>query len=167
MRLVVALLLLAGCDKLFLQRNDIPVDSAIDSPFDGPPPAGCPPEFANARYFAIAMQMSWPDAERTCRMLGYSFSHLAVVGDLSEALLIDPLIGGDSWIGLTSLGEPPVFHWITKEPAQIPWLAGEPDGGGECGRLMKGGTGVADTPCSEKRRVVCECDEFIVDRTRF
>jgi hypothetical protein len=166
-RLVVALVLLAGCDKLFLQKNDVPADSSIDAPLDAPPPPGCAPEFANARYLAISMQMSWPDAEKACRQLGYSFAHLAVIGDLTEAVLVDPLIGGDSWVGLTRTGEPTVYHWITKEEAGIPWYPDEPDNSDDCGRLVKGGRGVAETSWSEKRRVLCECDDDIIDRTRF
>jgi len=164
-RFVVALVLLAGCDYIFLQ-DKIP-DAPLDAPVDAPPPPGCAPEFVGRRYYAISMQMSWPEAEQTCRSLGYSFAHLAVISDLTEALLVDPLIGGDSWVGLTRLGEPAVYHWITKEVAGIPWFPNEPDNNDECARLVKGGMGVADTSCSEKRRVLCECDDFPVDRTRF
>ena len=170
MRFVVALVLLAGCDKLFLQENTLAPDA---SPFDAPPKPGCPPEFAGGRYFVLTSQLTWPAAEAACRMLGGTYSHLAVIGDGAEAGMLGGRIASDAWVGLTDLKRtPPVFHWITEEPAGMPWITGQPDDQmrvtGNCGRVLNDGSGLADGPCvTDSRRAICECDEYPVDVTRF
>lgn len=163
MKWAVIACLLAGCDKLFLQENAIDPDAP-----QGPP--ACAPEFAAGRYVVFRSPTPWLEAEASCRRLQgvATFSHLAVVGTAVEGLEVAGLLGGsDAWVGLTSLGEPAdQFHWITREAAAIPFVPGEPDGGGACGRMLASGSGLADTPCDETRIAVCECDEFPVDEDR-
>jgi hypothetical protein len=151
-------LLLAGCDAIFLQENAPPLGSGM-----------CGPEYAGKRYLVITQRQTWADAERACSTVEGEHSHLAVVGTPVEGLEVAGLLASsDAWVGLTSLGKPAgQFHWITREPAAIPFIPGEPDGGGDCGRLLATGNGLADTPCDEERIAVCECDEFPVDEDRF
>jgi hypothetical protein len=155
---------LAGCDILLLKEH----------PFIPDAPAACAPEFASGRYAVFSRSTTWVEAEATCRSLtGIStYSHLAVVGDVAEAAVIGALVvGADPWVGLTTRGAPKdQFHWITREPAGIPWIGTQPDdaprASGICGRVVDSGAGLADSACDDKRDMVCECDEFPVDEAR-
>ena len=161
MKWVVLVVVLAGCDKLFLQENALEPDAP-----EGPP--SCAPEFADGRYFVVLATSPWRDAEATCSSLNNVAmeSHLAVIGDATERLAISALVSNDPWVGLTSRGAPMTFHWITREPAPVVFSANQPDNDGQCGRLDRVGMGVADSPCLEKRVAVCECDAFAVDPAR-
>ena len=151
-------MLLAGCDKLFIEEH----------PYIPDAPASCPPEFASNRFFAITSVMTWPEAEEACRSLkGISmYSHLAVANGLAEAIEITAYNAThDSYVGLTNRGMPAnVYHWITLEPAEPAWSGTQPDEQprpeGNCGRTLADNTGLADGSCLEKRRAVCECDAF-------
>jgi hypothetical protein len=149
--------LLAGCDLIFLQENAPPLGSGM-----------CGPEYAGKRYLVLSESRTWHEAERTCRELEGDHSHLAVIGTPVEGVEVALLVNGaDPWVGLTKLGKPADFHWITREPAGIPFTSGQPDGDGDCGRMLGTGNGLADSPCDERRDVVCECDEYPVDEDRF
>ncbi|HEY5938200.1 MAG TPA: C-type lectin domain-containing protein [Kofleriaceae bacterium] len=151
---------LAACNLVF------PLESA------GPP--SCPLEFAGARYIAIQATQPWAAAKDACEELkGVNmYSHLAIVSDPAEAALMSDFITADAWVGLTDLHEM-TFRWITTERTiGMPWIGTQPDdptrSEGNCGRVLRDGSGLADGPCeTDERPAVCECDEFPVDGSRF
>ena len=151
---------LAACNLVF------PLESG------GPP--SCPLEFGDARYVAIQDTQPWAAAKAACEELkGINlYSHLAIVSKSEEASLISGFITAESWVGLTDLPDS-TFRWITTEATVgMPWISMQPDDPtrpeGNCGRVMRDGSGLADGPCeTDERRAVCECDEFPVDGSRF
>lgn len=173
MRWAAALVLLAGCDKVFLK--DAPA-----APADADErPAACPSEFLGARYVAFTQKLEWPEAEAACASLVgvRMYSHLAVIGDAAEAkVVVDMIRPNEAWVGLTDRKDHMLFRWITEEPVmgEIPWLPGQPNlpprpPVGRCGRILddSGDMGLADGPCDESKLVFCECDEFPIDPERF
>lgn len=160
MRWAAALVLLAGCDKVFL-------DGPAKLDADLRPPA-CPLEFGDKRYLLITDKLTWEAAEARCAELQgvRMYSHLAVIPDEAELLLTSAMTT-EAWVGLTNLQDQTSYRWITTEPVvEIPWTSGQPDRDGNCGRLYNA-TGIADGPCTEKKVVLCECDEFPVNPERF
>jgi hypothetical protein len=159
---LVSLPWLAACHLVF------PIEAET-----GPP--SCPLEFGGARYVAIADKQTWAAAETACEQFEGTrmYSHLAIVSDPSEAALMSGLITADAWVGLTDLQDDMTFRWITTEPTiAMPWIDTQPDdpmrAEGNCGRVLRDGSGLADGPCeSDTRQAVCECDEYRVDDARF
>jgi hypothetical protein len=159
-------IVLAGCDVFFLAENALPpIDgSQRDAPDAPDGPAMCPPEYGANLYLAIDAALTWADAEAACRSLigvGGKHSHLAVITSASEALRMPAVTRNhEAWVGLTKLGTPTgIYHWITVEAGDIPWLGGQPDNDGSCGRVQLDGSGLADGSCATTRRAVCECDD--------
>jgi len=143
-------------------------------PLEAGGPPSCPLEFGGARYVAIGDARPWAEAKAACeQLIGINmYSHLAVVTESAEALLMSDFITADAWVGLTDLNEM-TFRWITTERTlAMPWISTQPDDPtrpeGNCGRVLRDGSGLADGPCmTDERPAVCECDEFPIDDSRF
>jgi hypothetical protein len=169
----VALVLLAGCDKVFLTGSS--PDATIVADADERTPE-CPIAFGAKRYLAITQSLTWGAAQAACAELSgvRRYSHLAIVSTPAEAAQM-PIVTNnkDSWVGLTDVKDMMTFRWITTEPTlEMPWIASQPDDPsrmqGNCGRVLADGSGLADGPCTtDMRPAVCECDEFPVDPQRF
>jgi hypothetical protein len=154
-RLLLLLMLLAGCDKLFKLRdlNDSardggdPIrDAGRDAPDARPDVLGqthsdCPPGFGlpyeNSKYRFSMTQLSWYDALSACKTLDDPTStkrvHLVVLtGDPERQHVYVNVVGSFSrfWIGLSDTKVENAYQWVTAEQVPYPvpatWGAGEP-----------------------------------------
>jgi hypothetical protein len=151
-RFALVVVLLTGCDLLFLEQEK------------------CPEAFAEKRYLFIKNEMPWTAAEATCRAQagGSRQSHLAVVGSMEEFETLKAMANGsDFFVGLTNRKDDTLFRWITPERTDpIPWAPAQPEGSpDQCGALYS--DGIHDNDCAQANDFICECDGFDVDTDRF
>lgn len=165
-RLAALLLLVSGCDKIFLD-GAVPLDMQPDVD----PRLPCPPGF-NAGGYALGNQRrTWREAQASCESLRTSanqrYSYLAIISDLAtEPSTLNAVAGGaEYWVGLSSQTD--VFSWINGEATMIPWGANEPDRSGvACGRMSQ--LGINDKPCEiDLELYICECSHISLKRNLF
>lgn len=171
---VALLVLLAGCDALFLQEKQflLPPDAPDNEP-DVSPTAPCPPMYGAEAYVFSTSSEPWPRAQMLCEQLrttpDQKYSYLAVISDDTEHTTLQAMLGtAHRWIGLTNLRSQFGFVWINGEAANIPWneAAGQPnDGTVACGRLTT--LGIHDTQCNVAYRFICECSHLALKRELF
>ena len=170
MRLAALLVLVSGCDKLFLAENALPPpDASMLSDPDLDAALPCPPAFTG-QHLALSSQRPWRMAQRDCENLhvpGTKYSYLVVISDETERQTVKAMHGGeDKWIGLTDLEVEEDFRWINGERVPIVWELGQPDNDGQtCGRLSM--DGVRDTDCTDTWLAVCECSHIGLERYLF
>ena len=193
-------LLLPGCDRVFkLDDLDRAHDAAIDgtgsgtsdAPRDAAPgidaalpdaPTACPLGYVpmgnhNTSYKLVSGAAPFPTARGICNMdeIGITRrTHLVVLDDENERVLLVSSFGSNLWIGLVRIAQQNAFQPITDQATSFPpqavppWAGGQPSGqtGENCVRTVaaNGGTTVAgaldDQPCSTTLKYVCECDDF-------
>ena len=153
------------------------------APPDGRPDAGvliCPIGYApingsTSQYRIVEVNVTWGFAALDCNDdddLGGAASgrtHLVVVGDNTEKILLTNQFSGNTWVGLTDAAVEGTFQWVTDEPTngfpvvgqEPPWDSGDPDGGTNenCVRF-KNSFDFEDKPCTDTDSYVCECDRF-------
>jgi hypothetical protein len=190
-RLVALVLLLPGCDRVFKLEDIDPPE--IDAPAgdgsrtaDAPPidapdaPSACPLGYTligtkNSFYKLVNTATSFPNARGICNMdeVGITrHTHLVVLDDETERVLVNSYWGPNLWIGLVRIGPLNAFQPITDQmtsfpPMQVPpWAGGQPSGqtGENCVRTVPpSGVTVAgaldDSQCGASLKYVCECDD--------
>ncbi len=109
-------------------------------------------------YKLTALGFDFDTAFDTCAADG---AHLAAVHDAAENQLVSDH-AKDAWIGLDDLRTEGGFHWADGTALDFTaWSSGEPnDAGGneDCAYMKSSGTNWNDTPCSESRKALCECE---------
>ena len=170
-RALLALTLLAGCDRAFgLSHPD--VDATL-LPL-------CPAsytQFATGSYRIEDTVLTWAQAERGCHLDQESepisgHTHLVVASNDTELVAVHQLAGPARipWIGLTDDAIEGQFVWVTSEPIvppyppakDAPWSVGEPNdanGGEDCVDMQFTGT-INDDKCDYQKSSICECDAY-------
>jgi hypothetical protein len=163
---------------------NLPPDAAV--PPDGPPPPPpdaalpadappqCPAGYAyydtGTAYRVASGFLTWLDAERDCEDDGFG-THLAVIQDQHELMLLDGLASGQVWVGLSDRIDEDVWLWVTGEPAfYLPFKNGEPNDSGptgeDCVELMA--DEYNDEGCDFAiQSYVCECDGVPADESSY
>ena len=194
------MLLLLGCDRVFKLEDIDPVPangdaSAIDGSgttdarsddarIDAIPdaPVACPAGYmplgtGNTSYKLVSSAAAFPTARGICNMdeIGITrHTHLVVLDDENERVLLVSMFGSNLWIGLVRIGAQNAFQPITDQATSFPpmmvppWAGGQPSGqtGENCVRTVPANGGVTvsgaldDQLCSMTLRYVCECDDF-------
>ena len=155
-----ALLLLSACGRIAFDplAEMKPIDASSDVGSGGEPvPRAC---LMNAAYTTKAGSpnryregvplVTWQMARQTCADEG---AHLWIVDSAAEMTAWD----GD-WTGVTDAATEGTWLTVNGTPATfLPWLAGQPDGGGgeDCVRTDQ--AGFEDRDCNDTRDFVCEC----------
>jgi len=200
-RFVALVLLLPGCDRVFNLEEIDPVganrdassDTAGSGTSDAPPdgalpidatpdaPRVCPVGYMplgsqNTSYKLVNTAAAFPTARGMCNMdeVGITrHTHLVVLNDENERVLLVSSFGSNLWIGLVRIGQQNAFQPITDQattyPPQAvpPWAGGQPSGqtGENCVRTVPA-SGVTvngaldDQACTVALKYVCECDDF-------
>lgn len=159
LRLACVVMLLAGCDVVFLEESDR--SSA----------AACHPALADGPHI-IEVPQPWAEAEAACESLQVPGSarhaHLVVVSDVAEDALLREIAGTDGlWIGLTDRRREGTFVTVTGEPGVEVFRADQPNGGVDQNCVALFADGMQDKSCAEIYRYACECDAEAPDATRF
>jgi hypothetical protein len=202
MRFVALVLLLPGCDRVFKLEDLDPVhDSASDGAGSGSgsdaaandapasdasplpdAPIACPLGYMplgnhNTSYKLVNTAAAFPIARGICNMdeVGITrHTHLVVLDDESERVLLVSSFGSNLWIGLVRIGQQNAFQPITDQATTFPplavppWAGAQPSGqtGENCVRTVpaNGSITVAgaldDQFCNLSLKYVCECDDF-------
>jgi len=160
MRLLL-LVLLAGCGRIAFDPLTPPVDAAgdaADAPTDTPTVVrACHPDTRYVSkagltntYREVAAQASWAQARLDCMA---DEADLWVVDDATEL----GAFNGD-WTGITDTVTENVWRKLDGSITTfLPFLAGEPDGGGADDCIRTENSGFEDRECSDPRDYVCEC----------
>lgn len=159
LRLACVVVLLAGCDVVFLDESDRPSAGA------------CFPAFDDGVY-VVDVPQPWADAETACESLQVPGSarhaHLVVVSDVAEDALLREIAGADGlWIGLSDRRREGTFVTVTGEPGVQAFRADQPNGGLDQNCVALFADGMQDKSCAEIYRYACECDAGAPDPTRF
>jgi hypothetical protein len=154
-RLLLLLVALTGCDKLFQLRHLDDADASTDGPMrdgrpdspDAPPDtiqqthSNCPANFGvpyeNSKYHYVSQQLTWYQALMHCQSLDDPTStkriHLVVLtGDPERQHVYVNVVGSASrfWIGLSDTAVIDAYQWVTGEqvfyPVGATWASGEP-----------------------------------------
>ncbi|MEZ4404588.1 MAG: C-type lectin domain-containing protein [Kofleriaceae bacterium] len=141
-----------------------PIDAV---PIDAAPM--CPGYVGGYRF--VATSQSWRAAEADCEDDAPGRSHLVVIDDTTELVVVAAIAAAntrDVWVGVVRDGTDSTspadwaWRWVTGGPATyLPWETGQPNNAGgfqlvvelgwTTGRLKDVGTAVADA-------AICECD---------
>jgi hypothetical protein len=180
MRIVVWLLVLAGCDDLFnLEHIDPQRDGAALDAFD--PDVDCPQGydlalFAGSRYRVTESSYAAYDSSDDCNDDKLGFTHLAVAPTNAEVTALhDSLIAkgfGRWWLGgvqpAAGVTDPiQGWLWVTGEPVDVgQWAIGEPNDGDADEQdhieqfmfIDETVPGLVDLLGSFGNRALCECD---------
>ena len=201
-RLVALVLVLPGCDRVFnLEDIDPPAIDAsagdgsgsgtADAPRADARPSdakpidaaiACPSGYAplgngGTSYKFVNTAASFPIARGMCDMdeVGITrHTHLIVLNDENERVLLSTMFGPNLWIGLVRIAQQNAFQPITDQMTTFPpmlvppWAGGQPSGqtGENCVRTVAGNGGVTvagaldDQQCSVTLKYVCECDDI-------
>jgi lectin-like protein len=183
-RIALACLLLAGCDRLFyLDRlPDVEIDAstisdgAVDMAVDASPLV-CPGDFTflpeTRTYYRVIQQPTmWPVARELCKTIqnnSNGYTHLIVINSQFEYDLVFamPEVQAQTpWSGAfdnTPTDHASNFVWVTNEmPTYLNWGTDAwPDGpdSQNCARMAVP-NGMDDETCSEMKWFVCECDRY-------
>lgn len=115
--------------------------------------------FNNHCYFVLPTKQTYDNARAACLSRG---AHLVTLGSSAEQGQMSSLQAADDrWIGLRRAAGSPSgdgsFGWITGESRTYTnWGPGEPNGSGECVRLLPTTGTWADYACSTVLFGVCE-----------
>jgi hypothetical protein len=184
-RIAVALLLVAGCDRLFALEH-IPPGGPGDAPFDTPPADAFDPDLQCPATYTLAL---WPGsrfrivtpevapwtASDDCNDDLVGATHLAVAPTSDKlAVLVGKLVMQNDtrwWLGavqpLSVNAVTEHWLWVTGEPVDVSlWGPNEPDDvdGLEIDHFEQFGaidtvrSGMFDYPATTPNRALCECD---------
>jgi hypothetical protein len=140
-------------------------------PIDGPPTTICPPDYtatATGHYRLVTQNADWLAAQNDCADDGAT-THLVVITDNTEIVVVTGLISAIAWIGVsdrvTEAGGDPAgsWLWVTETPYAFEnWASGQPNGtGGEdqdCAEIDLNGVWADDACADANNHYVCECD---------
>jgi hypothetical protein len=188
MRWCIAIIALAGCDKLFdVEHVDLEIDAAIDAPpifLDAPEP--CPTSYvtyagtpAASRYLFVGAQALWLDAEADCEGdTRTKITHLVVFDDPSEMMTlrtgIEGQLGGNTFAAHAGAArdfgtDKNQFFAVTGEPLPLsgpPWGPSEPSNIDiETTTRFESFADLTDQPPTNMLSHVCECDHRKAIRT--
>jgi len=95
----------------------------------------------------------WFTQRDACAAAG---AHLVTITSQEEQDFVEPIGGGDRWIGYSRIGATE-FSWLTGEPVTYEhWRQGEPNESGDaCARLRDNGEW-ADRTCDNSHSAICE-----------
>lgn len=106
-------------------------------------------------YFPLTNVRSWIGSRDTCALRN---AHLVTISNAAEQAAVATVGTGERWIGLLRVSG--VSYWFNGDPSTYRnWLTGEPNGSGECARMIAGGTW-RDTPCTDPFTAICERDSL-------
>jgi hypothetical protein len=145
-----------GTDTAAEVATDAPVDTGGS---DAPPCTGPNTKVFDGRcYFLTTSALSFNGARDACIAAG---GHLVTITSMAEQLALAEVAGGiERWMGFSRPVGSPIgkesFKWITGEAVTFDnWAPPEPDGSGECARLLGGGLW-ADRACDNAFVGICE-----------
>ncbi len=137
-----------------------PSDATADVTTDGAAP--CTEtgalQFGGHCYFLVTTPASAQAAQTTCTG---SAAHLVTLTQSGEQTAVAALgAGTERWIGLFRMNGQPIdanYAWVTNEPRAgfSDWSPGEPNGSGQCVRLLATGLW-ADDNCQNTHAFICE-----------
>lgn len=148
-------LVVAGCGRVGFDETPRAVVDAASA--DGPT---CPPTYSalpEGCFRLSATGATTSAAEAACELDG---GHLAVITSTAENAALTTLGGASSaWIGVANVGAGFVSITTGVPPTFTRWAPGDPNGEGDCVRLLGGGSGTwDDEPCTRVQRYLCEID---------
>lgn len=177
MKLVVAIVLLAGC-RAQLGSPSVDDETKLDGGSDGgsgalidAPPADGTSYAASCMaagytaasattslYRVAAAGKTWVNAEAECAADVAGATHLVVLSSQAEVDYVKATRLG--WVGLSDRATEGTFVNVTAEPNDVrPFASGQPDNGGgneNCVQLKAGG--LDDDQCNNNHAFLCECD---------
>ena len=179
----LALLLCAGCDRVFGLDRDVDAGLPIDGNFDASL-AMCPPEYqpvpgAETRYLFVPTLRMWPEAQADCADDSPdSITHLVEFTDHVELEAVRTAVpfpsSWNAWTGYArDTGSNPYVFFASTGPV-LPlgspvWAPMEPDGpvsvSEETVTFFNYEHAVADGPPTLEAAYICECDGRPVTRT--
>jgi cysteine-rich repeat protein len=108
-------------------------------------------------YARFSTTRTWEGARADCAGRGLELATFQQAGEDEIVLAIREASGGyNLWFGLSELGAPGTWSWVTDEPlVEHHWAAGEPNGTGSCARFTDAAEW-EDFPCGDAHQVVCE-----------
>jgi len=128
-------------------------------------PQPCPASYTAAttgcyRWSTAAVSKAAAVAEAVCEADAVG-AHLAVISSIEENQVLTALQGAaSSWIGLAKPGAS--FVWVTGDPlAYDHWAPGDPNGEGNCGRLLQAVGDWDDELCTKNQPFLCEVDGVV------
>lgn len=104
-------------------------------------------------YFPVSTLRTWAASRDRCAELG---AHLVTIASSGEQAAVGPIYGGERWIGATRVTAG--WFWFNGDPGTYSnWDSGEPNGSGNCARMMDWG-GWRDESCTATYAAICERD---------
>jgi len=152
---------MVGCRIHFDELTSDPEVDAAPATVDAAS-VTCPPTYTVAatgcyRWSTPAVSTNPAAAASACAADGQG-AHLAVISSVEENQVLTALQGATtSWIGLAMPSD--VFVWVTGEmPVFSRWAPGDPNGEGNCARLLQTVGDWDDDPCTKNQAYLCEID---------
>ena len=155
---------------------------------DAPPdttalPATCPSTYNivvvnGTKYRLVTANMSWDNAQATCLAdqppNSSRYTHLAVITSSQEVTVVQAVLNGETFVGLSDRVTEGTYTWVTAETTTFPpatgapWGTNEPQASAAADCVIEATNGTLKVvDCGNNRDFICECDAYAADPSRY